>query len=246
MGRRPAKCYRYCKNKPYPKSRYVRSCPDSKIRIFDLGRKKANVDDVSRSSSSSFYHHQLPALILCIISSHSALTWSPTRRSNCRPKLWRLPVLPATNTLPRPPERTLSISVSELTPSTSYVSTRCYRALEPIDSKLVCVVLGENLTVPLLESTSVKSCSVSDARTPTRPWSWRLCDELSTSSLVNRRSSFPRRFVPLFSINTSSPSAVSNHALGYPVGFHRSLARRLPETSGRRSNQAGWCLRPSQ
>ncbi|KAI7959069.1 hypothetical protein MJO28_002860, partial [Puccinia striiformis f. sp. tritici] len=45
MGRRPAKCYRYCKNKPYPKSRYVRSCPDSKIRIFDLGRKKANVDD---------------------------------------------------------------------------------------------------------------------------------------------------------------------------------------------------------
>merc|ERR1711936_1444725 len=34
MGRRPAKCYRYCKNKPYPKS-----------RIFDLGRKKAGVDE---------------------------------------------------------------------------------------------------------------------------------------------------------------------------------------------------------
>merc|ERR1712059_107385 len=34
MGRRPAKCYRYCKNKPYPK-----------IRIFDLGRKKAGVDE---------------------------------------------------------------------------------------------------------------------------------------------------------------------------------------------------------
>ena len=45
MGRRPAKCYRYCKNKPYPKSRFCRSVPDSKIRIFDLGRKKASVND---------------------------------------------------------------------------------------------------------------------------------------------------------------------------------------------------------
>ncbi|XP_039266195.1 large ribosomal subunit protein uL16-like [Styela clava] len=45
MGRRPARCYRYCKNKPYPKSRFCRGVPDPKIRIFDLGRKKANVQD---------------------------------------------------------------------------------------------------------------------------------------------------------------------------------------------------------
>jgi len=65
MGRRPARCYRYCKNKPYPKSRFNRGVPgkwlvavclclclkkpplfaDGKIRIFDLGRKKAHVDD---------------------------------------------------------------------------------------------------------------------------------------------------------------------------------------------------------
>eukprot|EP00051_Salpingoeca_urceolata_P026130 m.476188 g.476188 ORF g.476188 m.476188 type:complete len:218 (-) comp20463_c0_seq1:98-751(-) len=45
MGRRPARCYRYCKNKPYPKSRFNRGVPDSKVRIFDLGRKKASVDD---------------------------------------------------------------------------------------------------------------------------------------------------------------------------------------------------------
>merc|ERR1711872_161761 len=45
MGRRPARCYRYCKNKPYPKSRFCRGVPDPKIRIFDLGRKKAPVDD---------------------------------------------------------------------------------------------------------------------------------------------------------------------------------------------------------
>jgi len=45
MGRRPARCYRYCKNKPYPKSRFCRGVPDPKIRIFDLGRKRATVDE---------------------------------------------------------------------------------------------------------------------------------------------------------------------------------------------------------
>lgn len=45
MGRRPARCYRYCKNKPYPKSRFCRGVPDPKIRIYDLGRKKASVDE---------------------------------------------------------------------------------------------------------------------------------------------------------------------------------------------------------
>ena len=45
MGRRPARCYRFCKNKPYIKSRYCRGVPDARIQIFDLGRKKANIDD---------------------------------------------------------------------------------------------------------------------------------------------------------------------------------------------------------
>jgi|ERR1700722_10383938 len=63
MGRRPARCYRYCKNKPYPKSRYNRGVPEPKvctvswprftellssctqIKIFDLGRKRASVDE---------------------------------------------------------------------------------------------------------------------------------------------------------------------------------------------------------
>nr|UXY87442.1 60S ribosomal protein L10 [Cryptomonas sp.] len=45
MGRRPWRCYRYCKNKPYPKSRFCRGVPESKIRIFDLGNKKAAFDE---------------------------------------------------------------------------------------------------------------------------------------------------------------------------------------------------------
>ncbi|XP_026194283.1 60S ribosomal protein L10 [Cyclospora cayetanensis] len=45
MGRRPARCYRYCKNKPYPKSRFCRGVPDAKLRIYDVGKKKADVDE---------------------------------------------------------------------------------------------------------------------------------------------------------------------------------------------------------
>ena len=59
MGRRPARCYRYCKNKPYPKSRFCRGVPDPKIRIFDLGRSVFNlvygihpIDDKLRMSTS--------------------------------------------------------------------------------------------------------------------------------------------------------------------------------------------------
>jgi len=40
MGRRPGKCYRYCKNKPYPKSRFCRGVPDAKIRIYDVAQKR--------------------------------------------------------------------------------------------------------------------------------------------------------------------------------------------------------------
>lgn len=45
MSLGPSRCYRYCKNRPYPKSRYCRGVPDAKIRIYDLGRKKALADE---------------------------------------------------------------------------------------------------------------------------------------------------------------------------------------------------------
>ncbi|KAH9248333.1 ribosomal protein L10.e [Batrachochytrium salamandrivorans] len=45
MGRRPGRCYRYLKNKPFQKSRYLRGVPEAKIRIFDSGKKKSPVDD---------------------------------------------------------------------------------------------------------------------------------------------------------------------------------------------------------
>ena len=45
MGRRPARCYRYWSGKPFPKSRYNRGVPDSKIRIYDTGNKLASVEE---------------------------------------------------------------------------------------------------------------------------------------------------------------------------------------------------------
>jgi len=45
MGRRPARCYRYWGGKPFPKSRYNRGVPDSRIRIYDAGKKKAELEE---------------------------------------------------------------------------------------------------------------------------------------------------------------------------------------------------------
>jgi len=47
MGRRPARCYRYQNGKPYIKSRYCRGVPDAKIRIYDVGNRRATVDEYS-------------------------------------------------------------------------------------------------------------------------------------------------------------------------------------------------------
>ncbi len=44
MGRRPARCYRQSKGKPYPKSRFCRGVPDPKIRIYDAGYKRGDVE----------------------------------------------------------------------------------------------------------------------------------------------------------------------------------------------------------
>ena len=44
MGRRPARCYRICNGKPFPKSRYNRGVPDPKIRSYDIGNKQAKYD----------------------------------------------------------------------------------------------------------------------------------------------------------------------------------------------------------
>jgi len=46
MGRRPARCYRVCGGKPWPKSRYNRGVPDAKIKAFDIGSRKSPYDEL--------------------------------------------------------------------------------------------------------------------------------------------------------------------------------------------------------
>eukprot|EP00008_Paramoeba_atlantica_P005231 CAMPEP_0201487424 /NCGR_PEP_ID=MMETSP0151_2-20130828/13040_1 /ASSEMBLY_ACC=CAM_ASM_000257 /TAXON_ID=200890 /ORGANISM="Paramoeba atlantica, Strain 621/1 / CCAP 1560/9" /LENGTH=219 /DNA_ID=CAMNT_0047872451 /DNA_START=59 /DNA_END=718 /DNA_ORIENTATION=+ len=49
MGRRPFRCYRMQKNKPYPKSRFCRGVPDAKLRIYDIGKRRAGVEEFSHT-----------------------------------------------------------------------------------------------------------------------------------------------------------------------------------------------------
>ena len=42
MGRRPARCYRYIGNKPYPKSKYCRGVPDPRIIRYETGDREAH------------------------------------------------------------------------------------------------------------------------------------------------------------------------------------------------------------
>ncbi|EER04426.1 60s ribosomal protein l10, putative [Perkinsus marinus ATCC 50983] len=64
MGRRPARCYRYCKNKPYPKSRFCRGVPDPKIRIYDVGYKNASVDELRVAAAEGIAYINVTSLDL--------------------------------------------------------------------------------------------------------------------------------------------------------------------------------------
>ena len=44
MGRRPFRCYRTTRGKPFPKSRYNRAVPDPKLRLYEMGSKKKRWD----------------------------------------------------------------------------------------------------------------------------------------------------------------------------------------------------------
>ena len=46
MGRRPARCYRYFKSRPYPKSRFCRGVPDPRIQRFETGKRDACTQDL--------------------------------------------------------------------------------------------------------------------------------------------------------------------------------------------------------
>uniref|UniRef100_A0A2K5D9U3 Uncharacterized protein n=1 Tax=Aotus nancymaae TaxID=37293 RepID=A0A2K5D9U3_AOTNA len=65
MGHCPARCYWYCKNKLYPKSRFCQGVSDAKIRIFDLGQKEAKVDEFPLLPHGPLFSEALEAARIC-------------------------------------------------------------------------------------------------------------------------------------------------------------------------------------
>jgi len=90
MGRRPARCYRYCKNKPYPKSRYNRGVPDPKVRR--VGPAVTGVDGMVRFVFSTWAVN-----VLLSTNSHFVVTWYRTSMSSFPVKLSRPLVSVPTN-----------------------------------------------------------------------------------------------------------------------------------------------------
>ena len=185
MGRRPARCYRYCKNKPYPKSRYNRGVPDAKVWVV--------LNWIIHSWDFSRFEYSIwAANVLLLTISLSAAISFPMNTSSCRVRHSKLLVSAPTNTWRRLLAKIPSISGSVFTPSMSSVSTRCCLVLVPIVFKLVCAVLGVSPTAPLLVSTLAKSSCPSVARTTTAQLSKKLFAAPDTNSPVVRRSLSPR------------------------------------------------------
>merc|ERR1712183_408740 len=154
MGRRPARCYRYCKNKPYPKSRFNRGVPDAKIRIFDLGNKKAHVMNFPVHIvmvSDEYEQIGSEALEAARISANKYMA------KMCGKDAFHLRIHPTHTTSPE--------------------STRCCRVLAPIGSRPVCEEPMVSQTVSSAESTSVSHSSPSEPRSPTTTTPTRLSDD---------------------------------------------------------------------
>jgi len=83
MGRRPARCYRYCKNRPYPKSRYNRGVPDPKV-CFSMNLFLLFTDGVDRSGFSISDGSALTST-----SSLSVAIWCRMNTNSCRARLLR-------------------------------------------------------------------------------------------------------------------------------------------------------------
>merc|ERR1711976_164464 len=104
------------KNKPYIKSRYCRGVPEYKIKIYDVGNKKASVDlfpFVAHLVCDEKQQISSEALEACRVAINKYLSITS--------------------------ERMLTTSVCVLTLSTFFVQIRCFHVPEQIDCLPVCV-----------------------------------------------------------------------------------------------------------
>ena len=98
MGRRPAKCYRFQNKKVFIKSRFCRGVPDAKIRIYDVGAKKTNVDVfpcVYHLVSNEKEQMTLPPFVPAFAKLKEKIPWGTPREH------WRSPLSTPFKALPR-------------------------------------------------------------------------------------------------------------------------------------------------
>ena len=131
MGRRPARCYRYCKNKPFPKSRFNRGVPDPKVRWSLVWLNALPTFELCYRSGYSIWDVNVPTLT----SFRFAATWCLMNTSNCQVKLWKLLGFVRTSTWRRRAGRIRSIWGFECIHSMSFESTRCWVALVQIGER---------------------------------------------------------------------------------------------------------------
>ena len=201
MARRPARCYRYCKNKvSIPgQMRHINWFRHSHIQSLD----STVVYLIQKSESSILDEREQMST-----NSHYAFTWFPTNTNNFHQKLLKLLEFAPTSTSltglqmacsngetgisSKSLVKKGSISESELIHITSSESTRCCHVPVPIDFKLEWEVLGENQLAQSLESTLVKSCFQFEQEILTVQLPLRLSDDQCTSSQVDKRSSLAK------------------------------------------------------
>jgi hypothetical protein len=171
-----SRSYRYCKNKPYIRSRYCRGVPDPKIQIYDVGSRDAAVKAmplcvhlVSGEYEQISSEVLLLAMLPCLLVPHAQLHdtgaggW-PYRGQQVPAEVrqqGRIPLARAPAPVPRHPHqqnafmrRCRSVRDNAALAFVA-VSSRFARAV----CKLVCVVLSASPPAKLLASTSAKSSS---------------------------------------------------------------------------------------
>lgn len=169
--------------------------PDPKIRIFDLGRKRANVDEFPlcvHMVSNEYEQLSSEALEAARICANKYVESTFGHLSIFWHEAWRETDLMFVDTWSKLPAKKDSISAFALTHSTSSESTRCCRVLGPIDCKLECVAHGESRMEVSRVSILVKSYSPSELVIRTVQRLSKLSDDPCTSFQVARRLSSAR------------------------------------------------------
>lgn len=194
--------YRYCKNKPYIKSRYCRGVPEPKLRIYDLGKKKAHVDEfpvcvhLVSLEFEQLSSEALEAARICANKYIVKFAGKDGFHMRVRVHPWhvlRINKMLSCAGADRWPSLSFSSSLfSCMDQGSDHVSLENSSLTSSIDSRLVWEEPSESPPVWSPVSISSRSSSPSVPRNPSRPPPARPSDVPSTSSPEDRRSSFLR------------------------------------------------------